>query len=238
VDQCLPSGGGCRHTTDDALCPARTQCDDKLDCIPRLLANSDTELYSVSLPSMQTELLANFDELLTDISWTDQGLFAVESGRLMRIDLTPRPTLSVALELRTTDRDFNALETAPGGALYAAGASGLFLLDPEAGTIEEVARLPAEYSSSGDLAALDGALYLTADAELGGASDWLLEWREGQEFSVLGRLPRADIWGLAALDHVLYGFTQRGEVLSIDPRSVTVQTLASGGPSFFGATGR
>jgi hypothetical protein len=46
------------------------------------------------------------------------------------------------------------------------------------------------------------------------------------------------IWGLAAYDGVLYGFTCTGQILTIDTTTATSTIIASPGDTFYGAAAR
>jgi hypothetical protein len=133
----------------------------------------------------------------------------------------------------------NALDAAPDGTLYAAGGTTLGTLDPMTGALTMVMNYPAPYSSSGDLAIIQGTLLASVNDGMGGNDEILAIDLASLSASVVGNIGYACVYGLAAYGMTLYGFTCNGEVISIDPATAASTLLSTApGQTFYGASER
>ena len=104
-----------------------------------------------------------------------------------------------------------------------------------------VARLPAGWVASGDIAFVDGRMLVTAtdvpSSETG--SDQLVEIDLAAGTArLLGPTGYPCIWAVAAFGPTLYGFTCAGDLLRIDPFTGAAERLRSLGLRIGGAAAR
>ncbi len=232
-DLCGVTEEACLHVPDDALCPLSHGCDPAIGCQARALAHTASELYEVKLPSGALRLIHATTDTLTDIALHGNGtLYGVNYGAVVTVDSNTGKVTVLA-----STGNFNALDAAPDGTLYAGGGNSLFTVDVTNGTATFFAAFPSPLESSGDLAFLGQRLVATARG--GSANDTLVEFdRTTGAATILGSIGFSCVWGLAACGPTLYGLTCEGRVLRIDGTTGAATQVASSQVSFYGATAR
>ena len=234
-DTCNMESGKCTHRPDDSLCPRGEHCDG-LGCKTFAYAIDQTYLYEVELPSGAARRIGE-TTFLSDVALSESGILyglgpPAAIGTIDRI--TAKWTQTGLLGIPT----YNALDVAPDGSIYAGAGNDLVRVDTTMNGVTQVANYPNGFSSSGDIAVVEGRLLATARTTWN-ASDVLVEFDLGsQRATVLGNTGVRCVYGLAAYGPELYGFTCEGLVLRIDPTSGRPTTLSRGGPSYNGATSR
>ena len=226
VDLCLDELG-CTSTPNDALCPISHRCDAERGCIARALVTDPDALYEVELPSGETRLLTETGPGYTDIALApDRQLYGVTFTGLFTL------TDTMPLAERVGDSDaWVALDVGPDGVLYAAGENErVVAIDLASLDTRVVARLPAPFVASGDIAFVEGRMLVTVTDDPSSERDdtRLAEVRlvDGA-VTILGRTGFPCIWALAAFGPELYGFTCRGDLLRIDPFTAESELLRS-----------
>lgn len=161
-------------------------------------------------------------------------------SKIYRID---PETAECTLLIETMNRP-TGLAALPDGRLVIAGG-GISFLDPHhliplLGTNEVMLTVLQQYPTSGDIALLpDGQLYLTVTGLSNGflPTDGLVrvDPATGTTTSIgaIGRL--GEVFGLAYADGNLYGFTQLGERLTIDPSTAAITSTLTVEGQWFGA---
>src|SRR5262249_30481367 len=161
-------------------------------------------LYEVTLPAGTLRRIAATSTSLLDIALLGDTLYGtLGDHRLYGVDrsnaaLTPLATL--------TTGGFNALDIAPDGTLYGAGGASVHAIDRATGATTLAVPLPSGHASSGDLAFVQGSLFVsTFDGSL---SDALVHVDLGTGAStVVGPIGFNCVYGLAEFGAKLYGFT-------------------------------
>lgn len=237
VDRC-EEATGCLSEPDDDLCPISHRCDAARGCVARALVHDSRDLYEVELPSGDLRRLTETGPTYTDIALApDRQLYGVSRTGLFRLfDDDP-----LADRLGDSD-DWVALDVGPDGALYAAGENDrVVVIDRETFRPRVVARLPAPYVASGDIAFVEGRMLITVtDRPSSSRDDTRLaevDLTTGTA-RVLGRTGQPCIWALAAFGSELFGFTCNGALLRIDPVTARTEVLRVLGLRVGGAAAR
>lgn len=241
VDRCDVAADRCTATPDDKLCPAGFFCGPN-GCAVFAYAVATSGLYDVRLPAGIATLIgptrrndAGPDVTLNDIALdTDGGMYGTQGNDLVTVD---RFTGKVTF-VRTLSTTLNALDVVPGGALYGSGVTQVFSVNRSNGLLTAVATLPGGMSASGDIAVVSGRIYITTTSPAF-TTDRLVEVIvDGGPSRVIGDTGFDCLWGLSAYGPLLYGFDCAGTIHSIDLNTGRATPLASGGPSFWGASAR
>ena len=112
------------------------------------------------------------------------------------------------------------------------GGDGLYEIDPMAGTVTTLVD-SGQYQTSGDLVGLpDGLLYWAVR----GGDDLVVVDPDSGVSAARGEIGVEAIYGLGYADGSLYGFTDAGQVLDIDPSTGQVTRTASLPGNWWGAT--
>jgi hypothetical protein len=135
-----------------------------------------------------------------------------------------------------------ALAFSPSGTLYAAGGDSLYTIDLTSGMATEIGSGSGAgaYSVSGAIQfASNGNLYLTSTGE--GSDQLFTVDPETGQGTLIGSIGYSGVYGLAYFNGVMYGFTDSGEVISIDLTTgagtlVTSYSLTNYNLQFSGAT--
>jgi len=181
----------------------------------------------------------------------DGNMFGVAIDGIYRIDHHAKPSPKCTSLGVPTDA-FNALTFAPPGTIdasnevlvAAASTTGKFAridlsADLRKATVKDLGTYGGTWSSSGDLAAIpNDAIYATVIDRVGGDDHLATIDPKTGAAKDLGVLSIKGVWGLAAGDGALYGFTSDGAVHRIDPKTlktneITLKTKIIGG--FYGA---
>jgi hypothetical protein len=215
-DGCDEARDRCAATPDDTLCPLSFRCDGSRGCLARALVHDATNLYELDLPGGELGMIGAFPVSLNDIALAPDGTFygaSSEVGALVRVDYR-----TVTYEIvAPVPGSFNALDVAPDGTLYGAADNSVYVFDVATGSAREVARLPRGATSSGDLAFVEGRLYVTALISVFDAEDLFCEVDLATGRSrVIGMTGYDCVWALAPLGPSLYGLTCNGHLLQMD----------------------
>lgn len=201
-------------------------------------AGSDGKLYRIFPPLGETTLIGDLPTIMTDIASYNGSLFGISSDQpsvLYRIE--PHTGLGTSIGTNT-GATLNALTFSSGGLLYAAGGEKLYTMDTVSGVATPVGSGSGSstYSSSGDLE-FDGAgnLYLTSSSSSGTDQLFSINPFSGQG-TLIGNTGFNSLYGLAFLGGTMYGFTNYGEVLTLNLGTGAAKQIAAYSPSFFGTT--
>lgn len=169
-------------------------------------------LGAVDTASGDVQIVGNMGTAMTDIAFDNHGnLYGISFDSLFRIDATTaQATLVGQHDLGTGAK--NSLVFGADGTLYAAG-DALYSLDVSTGASSLLGNGGMGYASSGDLAFVDGELYLSA----AGVSDNLMRLDVATGAATLiGGLGYSTVYGLATdLENNLFGLSGTS-VLSVD----------------------
>lgn len=193
--------------------PAASSC--------KVWVNGPWDLHLVDLRTLTVErsvpLSLPSGESLTDVTHRGGMLLGISFDRIYDLDTRS----GRAQQLGPLVGSFNAL-AGQDGRLYAAQNGGTFYeFDLAEGRAVPIARFPDGLFSSGDVLVLpSGKVLATATASEEGLSaegDVLLVVDPGKrEVRKLGRAVRSKLYGLSACGDEVFGFTEGGEVLTID----------------------
>lgn len=156
--------------------------------------------------------LTYVDEI-TDAAQVGDVMYASTFSRLLRIDLNAK-TISAVGSYGVGN--INALTVDRQGQLYAAALDGnLYNVNTSTGQATKVMNMG--YRSSGDLAfAPDGSLYATVRTS--SSADALVRIvLATQTVQVVGSTGYADVYGLDYLYGTLYGRTNAGQIITVNP---------------------
>lgn len=147
------------------------------------------------------------------------------------------PETAFCTYLFDADDRLNGMTFLDDGRLVIAGER-VTVVDPTSGT--PLINWPStdQYTTSGDVVGLpDGYLYWTVEGEQPDDTDRVVrvDPATGQTI-VIGDASVAKIFGLGYAEGVLYGFTSRGEVVTLDPTSGSVIQVQNLSGRWYGAT--
>jgi hypothetical protein len=240
-DRCDRLTGACIHIPVDSRCSEGDACFLTKGCQPGSFADSRTTLYEVTLPPATDDALEDTGLSYDDIALSLDGtLYGVTQGGLYTIATTTGVSALVA----SVDRALNALDFGPDGTLYAAASATteIYTVDSTTGALTVIANFPEPYSSSGDVAVIGTTLFATATTGVTGTADLLVAidlTTTPFTVSIVGTTGQTCIWGLAAREEGLYGFTCMGDILTIDTSTGTSEILTTNaGQTFIGAASR
>lgn len=179
-------------------------------------------LGTVDVPSGTVAVIGGTGLILTDIAFDGRGrLLGLSLDRLFEID----PGTGAATDLGAHGLlHANALVAGPDGTLYAAGSSDTWLYTIDPNSARATPWRDIGYRAWGDLAFLDGALYMTAwDYALVRIDPAVSPPASGAE--LVGSFGPLDFYGLDALDGVLYG-TAGTSIYTLDPTTGAATVVA------------
>ncbi len=234
VDECNAEGPGCKNTPVNARCPVSQLCDPALGCVALAFAVDKASLYDIRLPSAHYTLLGGTGNAsLTDVALhPDNILYGISTSALYTLNQDTGAPTQVAL----VPEGLNALDVAPDGTLYGAGSGTLYELDRKTGKATPLIAFPPGTISSGDLVFIGPRLLASAKTA---TDDALVELDLAKKTSrVVGQIGYGCVWGMAAYETDLYGFTCNGEVLTIDPDTGASMLITQNGIHFDGASAR
>ncbi len=234
VDECNAEGPGCRNTPLSSRCPVSQLCDPALGCVALAFAVDKASLYDIRLPSAHYTLLGGTgNALLTDVALhPDNILYGISTSALYTLNQDTGAPTQIAL----VPEGLNALDAAPDGTLYGAGSGTLYDLDRKTGKATALIAFPPGTISSGDLVFIGPRLLASAKTA---TDDALVEFDVAKRTSrVVGQIGYVCVWGMAAYETDLYGFTCNGEVLTIDPDTGASMLITQNGIHFDGASAR
>ena len=207
---------------DGLFCTGPGRCDAAMGCVPRALVHVDDALWEVDLPSGDLHFLVRMRTTLSDIALGGDGVvYGTTPSGLNTVDERTGTTRAL---LSSSDRTV-ALEVGPDGSIYVGGSRTISRANLERRRLDVVVELPRSRSASGDIAFIGERMLLSAVG--GEVGDVLLEVPlDGREPFDVGEIGFDCVWGLAAFDTTLYGFTCNGELLLIDTESGEGEAIA------------
>lgn len=210
-------------------CPLSHRCDPVLGCVARAIVHDDDGfLWEVDLPSGAMRRLARSEIPLTDLTLHPDGrLFGISTDSLFLLDEDDgSATFVVSLPERSV-----ALDVTPDLDLVVAGTEWVFAIDPDSGAAIMLARFPAGFGASGDIAFVRGRMLVATTDRPGSVTsrpDYLFEVpADGTTPFEVGNIGAACVWGLAPFGDTLYGFTCDGQLLDVDPDTGRGRGIAS-----------
>jgi hypothetical protein len=211
-------------------------------------AHSASTLYRVDPDTLQITKIAAFgwsagSDEMTDLAVDKNGgMIGVSETRVYRVDATTAACTVLSSSLQGS---FNGLSYVPAEMLGLTGDDILVgtrgddgivdRIDPMTGAVTHVGDMGSSFSSSGDLVAVVG--FGTVQTTIGSQTDVLaklapLTFRATAAGAATGF---RDIWGVAFWGGKVFGFTQQGQFITIDPTSGVATLVQSGGPAWWGA---
>ena len=194
-------------------------------------AHTASTLYRVDPDTLQVQQVGNFgwgsvgNDQMTDIAIDKNGMMiGVSFSRVYRVDPTNASTTLLSDALSGS---FNGLSFVPADMLGQTGDDVLvgtqnsdgrvFRIDPMTGSATEVGNMGA-FTSSGDLVAVAG--FGTAQTVLGTGTDRLAKLAQVTFAATpVGNTGFSQIWGVAYWKSKVFGFTNGGQFVLIDPSS-------------------
>jgi hypothetical protein len=185
------------------------------------VGDSAGNLGTVDVATHQVKVIGNMGHVMTDIAFDPKGnLFAINTDSLYAVD---RNTASATL-IGHTGGSFNSLVFDAAGTLYTA-STALFSVNTATGRTTRIGNGSSAYFSSGDLAFIDGNLYLSV---LGTSSskDSLFRLNTATGYGTrVGSIGYTSVFGLATDNNIdLYGMSGT-RVLDIDVETGAGSTL-------------
>ncbi len=236
VDRC-EEPGGCIAEPDDSLCPVSHRCDASRGCVAQMLVHDGLRLYQVDLPSGAWSELTVISDF-TDIALApDRTLYACDTSAIYRLD----ERTGEETRVMTAPAPLVGLEVGPDGALYGAALDELvWRIDVASGTSAPIGQLPLGWVAAGDIAFIDGRMYITVSDDGGSrfANNALVELMADGTSRMIGPLGRNCVWGLAAFGADLYGLSCRGLILTIDEERGTYEEYRNLGLTLHGGAAR
>jgi hypothetical protein len=211
-------------------------------------AHTATELYKVDPDTLQITKIGAFQwsngsDQMTDLAIDKTGrMVGVSFGAVYEVD----PTNAKATRLSTgLTGQFNGLSFVPASMLGQTGDDVLVgtrnedgvvsRIDPMTGQATAVGNMGAQFQSSGDLVAVAG--FGTVQTTLGAPYDVLSKLAPVtfQATPAPNSTGVGQIWGVAFWKGTVFGFTQQGQFLTIDPNTGRGTVVQTGGPAWWGA---
>lgn len=215
--------------------------------VTSVYAHTSGALYRVDPDTLAITKIGDFgwsngSDEMTDIAIDKTGLMiGISFDSVYRVD----PTTAAATRLSDAlTGGFNGLSFVPAAMVGQTGDDVLvatrnsdgavFRIDRDSGAKMQIGDMGG-YSSSGDLVAVEGFTLQTAD---NGFSDDRLVRLAPNTFAATqigSSIGFSEIWGVAYWKDKVFGFTNGGEFITIDPNTGVGTLVQSGGPAWWGA---
>lgn len=248
-------GPGSRQGNGDdvdahASADGHTGGDTDAGLVTYVYAHTDSTLFRIDPDTLALTQVGNFGwplsvitDQMTDIAIDKNGtIIGVSFDKVYRIDPTTAMTTLLSSNL---GESFNGLSYVPATMLGQTGDDVLvgtrstdgavFRVDPMNGTTTEIGNMGA-YVSSGDLVAVAG--FGTMQTVKGTTNDRLASLAP-QTFTAtpVGTTDTGygEIWGLAYWKGKVYGFTNGGQFILIDPMTGVATLVSTNGQAWWGA---
>jgi hypothetical protein len=214
-----------------------------------IFAHTATQLYRVDPDTLGITLAGNFSfagggsDQITDIAIDKSGLMiGISFTSVYRIDVATAVCTRLSQNLTTT---FNGLSFVPASEIGQTGADILVATQNTSGIVSKIDTATGaatqignmgSFSSSGDLVSIVG-LGTLQTADNGAAADKLVRLAPNTfaATAIGSTIGYSDIWGIAYWKDKIFGFTESGQFITIDP-TTGVGTLVQGdGPHWWGA---
>ncbi len=212
-------------------------------------AHTATTLYKVDPDTLQVTMVADFNwgsvgsDQMTDIAIDKNGqMVGVSFTRVYRVDPTNANTMLLSSSL---SRSFNGLSYVPADQLGMQGddiligtenlSGSVFRVDPMTGSATEVGNMGASYRSSGDLVGIAG--FGTVQTVNGSSGDTLVRLATSSFAAspIGGGTGFSKVWGVAYFKGKVYGFTEDGAFVLIDPNTGAATMVSNSGIAWWGA---
>lgn len=213
-------------------------------------AHTADTLYQVDPDTLAITMIGAFGwpasvgtDQMTDIAIDKNGqMLGVSFTRVYRIDPATAQTTLLSSNLAGS---FNGLSFVPAASIGATGddvlvgtdnADGKVVrIDPMTGAATQVGDMGGGYVSSGDLVAIDG--FGTVQTVPGANGDQLVRLASGTFAATpIGNgTGYSDIWGVAYWKGKVYGFTDTGQFVLIDPMSGGATLVSTNAVAWWGA---
>ena len=213
-------------------------------------AHTSSALYKVDPDTLQVTLIGNFtftglSDQITDIAIDKAGvMIGISFTSVYRIDPSNAKCTLLTGGLSGT---FNGLSFVPAAQLGQTGADVLvatrnsdgtvFRVDQTNGNTTPVGNMGGTWASSGDLVSVAG--FGTVQTTDNGASPDRLVNLATSSFAATqvgtGTIGFNDIWGVAYWKGKIFGFTEAGEFITIDPNTGVGTLVQGNGPHWWGA---
>jgi hypothetical protein len=212
-------------------------------------AHTSSQLYKVDPDTLAVMLVGNFafsgggSDQITDIAIDKSGLMiGISFQSVYRIDPTTAACTRLSQNLTTS---FNGLSFVPAVEIGQTGADILVAtqntsgvvsrIDPATGAATPIGNMGA-FSSSGDLVSIVG-LGTLQTADNGAAADKLVRLAPTSFAAapIGSTIGYSDIWGIAYWKDKVFGFTESGQFITIDPVSGVGTLVQGNGPRWWGA---
>jgi hypothetical protein len=213
-----------------------------------IYAHTSNTLYRVDPDTLAITKVGDFSfglaDQMTDIAIDKTGLMVgVSFTAVYRVDTTNAHTTQLSNNLADT---FNGLSFVPAASVGLTGDDVLigtrtgdgkvFKVDPMTGATTQAGDMGAAFSSSGDLVAVAG-FGMVQTVKDGSAHDRLARLAPNTfSATAIGTdTGFDDIWGVGFWKGTIYGFTDGGQFIKIDPSTGVATLVAGNGPAWWGA---
>ncbi|HEY1554880.1 MAG TPA: hypothetical protein VGF94_08605 [Kofleriaceae bacterium] len=214
-----------------------------------IYAHTGTDLYRVDPDTYATTHVGSFDCLtLPGDAMTDLGID--KDGNLVGVSFFTVATINPMTAHCTTlssnlATQFNGLSFVPASALGQTGDDVLvgtdstdgnvYQVNPMTGATTQIGAMGGSFMSSGDLVSVDN--FGTVQTVPGATHDVLVRLAPMTfAATAIGTNTGFDmIWGLGFWKNKVFGFTNGGQIITIDPTTGAGTVVSSGGPGWYGA---
>jgi hypothetical protein len=212
-------------------------------------AHTASTLYKVDPDTLQVHMVGDFkwgsvgSDQMTDIAIDRYGqMIGVSFTRVYRVDPNNAQTTLLSSALA---RSFNGLSFVPADQLGMTGEDVLvgtqstdgrvFRVDPMTGMTSEVGNMGNNFRSSGDLVGVAG--FGTVQTVPGPSGDTLARLAKSSfaASAVGGGTGFSKIYGIAFFKDQVYGFTEDGHFVLIDPGTGAATIVSNTGIQWWGA---
>jgi hypothetical protein len=211
-------------------------------------AHTSSTLYKVDPDTLAISMIGNFvwpglPDQMTDLAIDKNGVMVgVSFGSVYKVDPTTAQTTLLSSGLGGT---FNGLSFVPASMLGMTGDDVLIgtrnddgvvsRIDPMTGAVSAVGDMGSAFQSSGDIVAVDG--FGMVQTTLGAPWDVLVRLAPNNfaATKIGADTGFGQIWGLGFWKNKIFGFTQTGNFITIDPNTGAGTLVQGGGPEWWGA---
>jgi hypothetical protein len=248
-DVSLPGdGGGPAETLFGDLAPLPDGVT-PYDGDPVVYAHSASQLYKLDPTSLSVTLIGAFkwpsgSDQMTDIALDRKGkMTGISFNSVYSVDpKTAACTYLAPLQTPSGIASFNGLSYIAVQAadttealMASAGDGTLYEIDPATGQSKKVGAFGGGLGSSGDLVSVKGLTLATVKQGFG-LTDWLARVNPLTGQAVLiGDTGFSDVWGLGFWKDKVYGFTEGGQLIVIDPKTGKGTQASSSSAAWWGA---
>ncbi|HLL20628.1 MAG TPA: hypothetical protein VK427_00775 [Kofleriaceae bacterium] len=240
----VDAGGDATVTVDSDLGPPI----DAVASITAVYAHTASQLYRVDPDTLNVVLVGDFSftgppDQITDLAIDRSGLMiGISFTAVYRIDPT---TAACTLLAEIVNETLNGLSFVPASDIGQTGPDILVAtrnatgavsrIDPMTGAVSPLGNTMG-FRSSGDLVSVAGfGTVLTADNGVDPDKLVRLAPNTFTATPIGTTIGFADIWGVAYWGDKIFGFTEAGQFITIDPQTGTGTLIQGNGPRWWGA---